>query len=231
MKTAISLWLAFAAAAWAAGLEFTRTLVEIHAPVDAEKVTAEFEFTNRGDKPVAIRKYDAACASCVGLRVKDSKLRYGPGESGVMHADFKIGNYSGTVDNNVVIWLDDDPEAQPSVKLTVRVHIPVLIALEPKTLRWDLGGDASSKTIDIRIHDDKPIHVTTVTSSSPKFTAELKVIEEGRHYELVATPDDVDTPGLGILRIETDSPHAKFSSQQAFAVVSRPTAGDAAAKP
>lgn len=224
VKTVIALWIMSALAAWAAGLDFTRTLVEIHAAADAEKVTAEFEFANRSEKPVVIRKYDAACASCVGLRVKDGKLRYEPGESGLILADFKLGNQAGAVDNSVALWLDDDPEERPSVRLTVRVHIPVLVEVEPKTLRWDLGGEATPKTIAIRIHDEKPVRVKSVTSSSPNFSAELKEIEEGKHYELVVTPGDMSTPGLGIMRIETDSPLEKFRTQQAFVVISKPVA-------
>ena len=220
MKTILPLWLA-TALALSAGLEFPETLDEIHAPADAAKVTAEFTFSNAGDKPVTIRKYDSGC-SCMGLRVKDGKLRYAPGESGLLQADFELGNYSGTVDKTIAIWVDDDSESQPSLKLTVRVHIPVLVAVEPKTLHWDLGGAAAPKTIRITMNDERPTHVTAVSRSSPAFKPELKTIEQGKVYEVVVTPSTIDTPGLGILRIETDSESPKQRLQQAFAVVRKP---------
>lgn len=220
MKTIFPFWLA-TVLALSAGLEFPERLKELHAPVDAAKVTAEFNFSNTGDKPVTIRKYDSGC-SCMGLRVKDGKLRYASGESGLLQADFELGNYTGTVDKVIAIWLDDDPASQPSLKLTVRVHIPVLIALDPKTLQWDLGGDAAPKTIRITMNDERPTHVTAVSSSSPAFQPELKTIEKGKVYEVVVTPASIDTPGLGILRIETDSASPKFRLQQAFAVVRKP---------
>ena len=202
----------------AAGLEFSEPLKEIHAPVDAAKVTAEFTFSNTGDKPVTIRKYDSGC-SCLGLRVKGGKLRYAPGESGLLQADFELGNYIGTVEKAIAVWLDDDAESQPSLRLTVRVHIPVLVALDPKTLHWDLGGKAAPKTIRITMNDERPIHVTAVSSSSPAFKTELKTLEKGKVYEVIVTPAATDTPGLAILRIETDSASPKLRLQQAFAVV------------
>jgi len=214
------LWLALATAA-SAGLEFSETLREIRAPVDVSKVTAEFTFTNGGDKPVSIRKYDSGC-SCIGLRVKDGKLSYAPGESGLLQADFELGNYSGSVDKVIALWLDNDPDSQPSHRLTVRVHIPVIVELEPKTLKWALDGDLAPQTIHIRIHDERAIRVTAVTSSSPAFKPVLKTIEEGKRYELVVTPAKTDTPGLGILRIETDSESPKHRLQQAFAVIRKP---------
>jgi len=229
MKTILWSWLVMVAAA-SAELVFTKTLTEIHAPVDASKVTASFEFTNRGDQPVTIRKYDSGC-SCMGLRVKDGKLRYEPGESGLLLADFEIGNFAGSVDKIVSLWLDDDPSDEPSIKLTVRVHIPVLVALDPKTIEWSLDGDAGAKSIHVTMNDTRPTRITAVTSSSPLFEPQFKTIEEGKRYEIIVKPTGVDRPGLGILRIETDSTSDKQRLQQAFAVIRKPLPVNTAAKP
>jgi len=221
---------AMMAAAQAAGLDFPQTLKEIHAPADAKVVTADFEFTNHTKKPVRVVKYDAAC-SCMALKIKDSKLRYGPGESGVLRADFEMGNFSGTVDKVVALWLDDDPADKPSVTLTVRVHIPVLVSLEPKTLKWDLNGAGDAQTIRITMNHDSPIRVTAVNSSSEAFQHELKTIEEGKRYDLIVKPAELGSPGLAILRIETDCTIAQHRLQQAFAVVRKPMPGETDAKP
>ena len=229
-KLACMTGIALMAVAQGAALDFPKTLKEIHAPADARVVTAEFEFTNRTDKPVQVVKFDAAC-SCMALKIKDSKLRYAPGESGVLRADFEMGNFSGTVDKVVALWLNDDPSDKPSVKLTVRVHIPVLVSLEPKTLKWDLNGEGAPQTIRITMNHKDPIRVMAVTSSSPTFQHELKTIEEGKVYELIVKPAEIDSPGLGILRIETDCSLAQHRLQQAFAVIRKPMPGESAAKP
>lgn len=229
LRPVIALMLATLPSLAAAGLDFPRSLVEIHAPVDAASVTADFEFTNRGEQEVTVVKYDAGC-SCMAVQITGGKLRYAPGESGVIRAVFEIGNFSGSVDKAVALWLNGDPPDKPSQQLTVRVHIPVLVLLEPKTLKWDLGGPAESQTIKIIIQDQKPIHVKKISASSPAFRHELKTIEEGKRYELSVTPTQINTPGLAILRIETDSAVEKHRVQQAFAVVRKPTPGEVSAR-
>jgi hypothetical protein len=204
-----------------AGLDFPATLKEIEAPADAKKVTADFEFTNRTDKTVKVIKYDAGC-SCMAVSVKDGKLHYAPGESGLLRADFEMGNFSGTVDKAVALWLDDDPPEKPSVTLTVRVHIPVLVSLEPKTVKWETNGDPSPQTIRITINHSEPVHVKSVSTTSKAFRSELKTIEEGKLYELIVTPLEISIPGLAIMRIETDCSIERHKTQQAFAVVRKP---------
>lgn len=204
-----------------AGLNFPATLKEVEAPADAKKVTADFEFTNRSDKTVKVAKYDAGC-SCMAVSIRDGKLDYAPGESGLIRADFELGNFSGSVDKAIALWLGEDPADKPSVQLTVRVHIPVLVSLEPKTLKWEAGGDASPETIRITMNHSEPIHVKSITCSSPALKHELKTIEDGKLYELVVKPENIDNPGLAILRIETDCKIERHRVQQAFTVVRKP---------
>ena len=128
-----------------------------------------------------------------------------------------MGNFSGTVDKVVAVWLDDDPPDKPSVALTVRVHIPVLVSLEPKTLKWDLGGKGEPQTIRITMNHDKPDPCDRRDSSSEAFRHELKTIEDGKSYELIVTPTDIGSPGLAVIRIETDCEIEKHRLQQAFA--------------
>ena len=230
MKFVGGIWLALMAWVPAAGLDFPVILKEIHAPADVKTVTAGFEFTNRSDKPVVVAKYDSAC-SCLAVTIQDGKCRYAPGESGVVRAEFRIGNFSGAVDKVVALWLDKDPEDRPSLTLTVRVHVPVLVALEPKTLKWDLNGQGEPQTIHITMHYEKPIRITAVTASTEAFTHELKTLEEGKRYDLIVTPTAIQTPGLGIFRIETDCALERHRIQQVFATVRKNLAAAPAVKP
>jgi hypothetical protein len=221
MQKIVSLWLALACLAHAAGLEFTQASQELNAPADVASVTADFEFTNKSDKPIQIIKSDSGC-SCVAVEISNGKLRYEPGESGLIRAKFDMGNFSGSVDKVIALWLDKDPEDKPSTVLKLRVNIPVLIALEPRTLKWDLGGKADPQTIEIKIIEGQTIKIIDVKSSSTDFTCQLKTLEEGKHYQLVVTPGDVASPGIAVIRIETDCPLPKHKTQQAFAVVRKP---------
>lgn len=230
MKIALGIWLTLAACAQAAGLEFTGMLKELNAAAEATTVTADFNFTNKGDKPVTITKSDPGC-SCLKVQISGGKLKYAPGESGVVRTTFDMGNFSGTVDKMVALWIDNDPPDKPSMTLTVRVHIPVLVGLEPKTVKWEIDGKADPQIIQIRMAEGKPIRVLGVKSSSDSFACELKTLEEGKKYDLVVTPRVINTPGIGVIRIETDCGISKHRIQQAFAIVRKSSPAEAAAKP
>jgi len=230
MKIAFAIWLALLACSHAAGLDFTETRKELHAPPEAKVVTMDFDFTNRTDKPVTIRKYDAAC-SCVSVKIQGGKLRYEPGESGVVRTEFDMGNFVGAVDKSVLMWLDDDTEAKPSTILNVHVVIPNIVSLEPKTLKWEVNGKPNPQTIRINMTHTKPIKIVSISCTSKAYSHDLKTIEEGKSYELVVTPLDVTTPGLAIYRLTTDCQIDKFKVQQAFAQVRKPVPATTASKP
>jgi len=203
-----------------AALEFPEMLKEMHLAADQSSVSMDFTFKNTGDKTVKIKHYDAAC-SCLSAQARDGKLEYAPGEDGVIRTKFEMGNFAGVVDKKVVVWVDDDPDDKPSVVLTVRVHIPELVLVEPKTLKWAVDEKVGPKTIRITMAYDKPIKVLDLNCSSERFRHELKTIREGQEYELTVTPDETRTPGIGVLRIETDCPVPRHRIQQAFMVVRR----------
>lgn len=210
--------LAIAALAHSAPLKFAETLREVHAPADVKSVTTDFTFTNHSNKPVTISRYESAC-SCMKVEISDAKLRYAPGESGTIRAEFDMGNFSGEVDKTIAIWLDGDPKDKPSITLTARVHIPVIVNIEPKTVKWPLNSKASAQTITITMQDNKPVRITKVSSSSENFRHELKTITDGKSYELAITPIDLSSPTLAIFRIETDCTISKHKIQQTFAVI------------
>lgn len=228
MKLATLLWLTLAAITHAAGLEFEKLLQEITAPVDAAQVTTDFKFTNKSGKPVTISQSDPRC-SCLKMQISGGKLRYAPGESGVVRVIFEIGNYSGTVERAAGLWLDNASGSKPTVELTVRLHIPVLVNLEPKAATWETGGKPEPRTIAIRMAEGQSIRVLNIRSDNPDYTAEVRTVEEGKKYELVVTPASTARQGMATIRIETDCPNPRQRVQQAIAMTRVPAA--AAAKP
>ena len=201
------------------GLNFPEILKEVQAPADAKSVTTDFEFSNDGDKPVKIRHYDAAC-SCMSVQAQGGKLDYAPGEKGLIRTVFELGNFSGEVQKMVAIWLEGDRDDQPSIRLTVNVHIPELVKLDPKTLRWTVGAPPAAQSFKIHILDDKPVKILNVTNTNDKFRQELVTVTEGKEYELKVTPVELTAPGIGIVRIETDCEIFRHKIQQGFVVVS-----------
>lgn len=211
-----------------AALTFDQTLKEVRAGIDQRKVACDFEFANQTDKPVEIARYESTC-SCLLAQVQDGKLLYQPGETGVIRAVFDMGNYTGTIDKALRVWLKGDPIATPSIILTTRIHIPVLVEIDPKTARWDTSDQEkpTAKVISITMNGEDPIRVTSVESGNPTFQTDLREIEPGRKYELHVTPTTLTTPALGVIQIRTDAPSPRHATQRAFALVRKPVAGSA----
>jgi len=220
MRIAISCWLALAGFLQAGGLTFEKEVLQIHAAADAGSVVADFNFQNNTDQPVTIAKVDKTC-SCIGVEVSDGKLVYAPGEGGQIRATFDMQNFSGVIDKTVVLWLDKDPVEKPSVTLTVEVHIPVLVALKEKTLKWSVGAKPETQKIDVLVDYTKPIKIVTTSCTSDNFNVKVITLEEGKHYEIAVTPTDTKEPGLAIIRIETDCDVKRHQILQAFAVIRR----------
>lgn len=207
----------------AAELTFETKLKDVHAGHDQREVFCDFEFSNDTQKPLVIARYESTC-SCMNVQVKGGKLRYEPGEKGIIRAIFDMGNFSGEVDKSVRIWLRGDMIDKPSITLTTRVHIPVLVEIEPKTVRWEVDpeGKPTTQVISIKMNHDEPIHVLSAEPGNQKFTAELKTLKEGEAYELHVTPADVSKPALGVIQIRTDAKSSRHASQRAFALVRKP---------
>ncbi len=148
MKFLLTAWLAIATSLAAAPLKFDKTLIEVHAPIDSETVTEDFKFTNTGDTAVVIREADAGC-SCLSVLVSGGKLAYAPGESGTLRANFSLGSFQGEVDKQINIWLEGDPDEKPSNTVTMRVHIPQIIKITPRTIKWKMGSDPVMQIVEI----------------------------------------------------------------------------------
>lgn len=204
-----------------AGLTFETPVIDVNADLDAKTLTRDFKFTNSGDKPVKITQADAGC-SCLSVQVSGGKFTYAPGEGGTIRAVFEIGSFQGTVEKPIHIWLEGDREDAPSANVSLRVHIPVIIKLEPRTLKWELGGSMEPKSMEVEMNYKQPIHITSVSTSNESFSAKLVTVEEGKRYKVEVTPVGGKAAGLSVVRIETDVDVEKHRIQQGFAVVSAP---------
>ncbi len=221
MKSAMIAWLGFAGMLSAGQLTFPEPVKELKPGPGESKVKADFPFTNNTDEVVVVKETLGDC-SCTSIEISGGKTAYKPGESGVIRLNFDMGAAVGKVEKGASIWVEGDPKDAPSQRLTLKVDIPVLVEMEPKTLKWQLGQDMEPKTIKFRMLGDKPIHITSVTPSTENFNQELKTIEDGRSYELVLTPKNINNKALSVFRVETDCEVPNHRTQQVFAVVSAP---------
>lgn len=220
MKTILSI-LALLPVLCHAQLTFDSLQKELHASPDADRISCDFAFENKSGKEVEIVQYESTC-SCMSVQVSNGgKLKYAPGEKGVIRANFDMQNYAGKVDKLVNVWLKGDPQDKPSLNLVLIVHIPVLVEITPKSVEWNASQSMLPKTIKIKMNHNEPIKVTNAAVSNPIFTVALNTITEGKEYDLVVTPVGKadNKAGIGTITIETDCKIAKQRRQMAFAIV------------
>jgi len=199
------------------GFSFASKRTEVTVKPDDKTVIIPFDFVNNTKKTLTISRYDSAC-SCISARVAkpQGKMVYKPGEKGRIEITFELGSFNGQQEKTLLLWTTDDPEDKPSTILTSAITIPVLFEIQPKTLFWDLNGPGKPKKIKITVHNDKPIHITNHFGTNKDYPYELKTIRDGWEYELIVTPTQVTSAGMGMIKITTDSPIPRYQRQQAF---------------
>lgn len=202
----------------AATLNFETKKIETTLEPDAKTKSIAYRFENKTEEAIEIAEIATQC-TCISVKFKDDKKIYKPGEKGEVVADFEVGDLSGTVEKEVVVWLKGDPRDKPSIILTAAFTIPELVAVTPRTLTWEMGGPATPKSYNITVTHAKPVHLTGVTCNDANFGHELKTIRDGWEYELIVRPAQASQTSFGIFNITTDCDVARFARITAFAVV------------
>ena len=203
-------------------LVFEKSEILMKLPPDQDRLSVEFPFTVKGEIPVTIKEYKAAC-SCLSAEISENgKLTWKPGEKGVVRGNFKLGTIKGKIEKKIVLNFDGD--VAPLV-LTTKLNIPHLFAIEPPTLFWDLGGEAKSQKFKVKVNHDAPIRVTDIACTNEQFKYEIKAVKPGWEYEVEVTPVHVRERAFGLLRLRNDCKFKKHASAQAFMVVRVPKAG------
>jgi len=201
---------------------FERSEVVMKLRPDQDRLSVEFPFTVRGEGPVTIKEYKAAC-SCLSAEISENgKLTWKPGEKGVVRGNFKLGTIKGKIEKKIVLNIAG--EAAPLV-LTTKLDIPHLFAIEPPTLFWDLDGEAKVQKFKVKVNHDEAIRITDISGTNEQFKYELKVVKPGWEYEVEVTPMHVKERAFGLLRLRNDCKFKKHASAQAFMVVRVPKVG------
>ena len=142
-------------------LSFKETVVPVKVAPDQDNITASFSFTNTSGTPVTISKIHVSC-DCTTAGAKDNKLTYAPGESGVISAVMKTGNFSGTVDK--LEWARGEAAAPKTIKITISKELPVNLTTV------DLTGDAFDyEPVTVKKGREYKIIVTPKSTAKPAF--------------------------------------------------------------
>lgn len=206
-----------------AELVFEQTEQKITASATDETRDFEFTFTNKGSKAVTINQVQTSCGC---LFAASDKPTYAPGEKGVVSATIKLGTFEGDISKSLFVLSND--KGNERRQLVMKVTIPKVLEITPEITTWALGEEPAAKKVTIKILGSQPFDVLSVVSQRENFTAELKEIEKGRHYEVAITPRLTNAPTLAALKVQTSSESKRHQSKLIFANIVRPRPGAAA---
>jgi hypothetical protein len=209
---------------------FEKKLKEVTTRPDVEVVNVEFDFQNNSDEEISIVNFNAPC-SCMEARLKreDKKnsLVFAPGEKGTIIGVLEFGTFKGTIDKVIEIRTDQDKEKKPSIVLTCRVTIPVLIATDKEQLKWEVGSKLEPKEFKIRVAEESKTPINIVEHKhgfgvSEVFDYKLETIKEGREYKVTVNPLNTTAPSIGVVKFYTDSKIPRYKMVQIFLLVDHP---------
>ena len=155
-----------------------------------------FAFKNSGPKPVTLLDLQTNC-DCLDATA-DGKT-YLPGAVGTIKARFTIGDRVGHYERVITLITDESPVA---VRLMVRIEVPDVATVSPRSVGWKLNETAAEKTVELTPAPGLEIIFTEATATNDAFTARLETIEVGRHYRLHVKPGSTAKPASAPVRVQ-----------------------------
>ena len=141
-----------------------------------------FEFKNTGPKPVTLLDLQTNC-DCLDATV-DGKI-YLSGAAGTIKARFTIGDRAGFYERLITLVTDESPVP---VRLLVRIEVPDIASVSPRSVSWKLNAAAGEKTVELAPTPGLEINFTDAQATNDAFTARLETIEPGKRYRLHLKP-------------------------------------------
>ncbi len=199
-------FMAFATAVWDSQVMETRTVIG--------QKTADVEFRFQvEDRPFEILSISSSCG-CTTAKL--DKMKYYPGEEGVIQVSLDLKNRWGP-QKKFIRLQTNDPNNSP-VQLEFRVDIPFVVRLEPRFVYWDMQTkDFSDQSIKMKFDTDADIRIVSAKSDQEQIEVAVEPSREWDGYELFLKPRDVEDFGdffRAVIEIEVESdapiPQKKF---------------------
>ena len=196
-----------AALDWKSGV-VTVTTVPFQATQDVV-----FEFKNSGSKPVTLLDVQTNC-DCLEAGA-DQKI-YAPGATGLIKARFTIGDRAGLHERIITLLTDESPDP---VRLLVRLEVPDIAAIAPRSVVWQLHDVITEKILELTPTPGLEIAFTEVQATNEAFTASLETVAAGKHYRLHLKPRSTAQPASAAIRISGREKSGHDVIVSAYAIV------------
>ncbi len=178
-----------------AALEWKAVTVSVSTVPFQATQDVVFEFKNIGVTPVRILDVQTNC-DC--LAADPDRKTYAPGARGTIKASFTIGDRAGPYERIITVVTDDSPAP---ARLTVRIEVPEIALLAPRSVAWKVNDPAVEKTVEVTAHAGLEITFAEAVATNGDFTASLETVAAGRHYRLHVTPRGTARPASAAIRV------------------------------
>ena len=154
-----------------------------------------FEFRNNTAQSLTITDLQTNC-DC--LAVQANQKTYAPAASGSIKARFTIGDRAGPYERSITVLTD---ESTTPIRLHVRVVVPEVCTVTPRSVNWPLLGPVQEQVVELRPTFGVEILFAEAQSTNEAFLARLETIEPGRHYRLHLVPRSTAEPASAAIRV------------------------------
>jgi hypothetical protein len=169
-----------------------------------EKVEAVFIIRNEGTETLVIDGVKCSCG-CTAAHLDDPLVE--PGTEVEIKATLSLKNRMGEQTKTCTVTSNDPENPMFTLTLTGTAISPVMY--EPQFVSFGkvLGASVEPQTITLRAHEGE-FQVTGASSTLPQVTPEVREVEAGKVYEVVAALTAPLPQGTqnGMLTIETNHP-------------------------
>ena len=195
VRTLVLLLLLLVGANFARALDWSTTSLDARAEPFQKTVTLVFKFTNTAKTNVQVLDLQTSC-SCLAAR-SDKKI-YFPGEAGQITAEFSAEEPPGVYERSIQAVTD---ASTPEQRLTVRIEIPELALLSPRSLEWKLNTAPVEKSVELRATGTLRIAFTQAIPTNDSFAVQLETVIPEQVYKLVITPRNTAAVANAAIRI------------------------------
>ncbi len=167
-----------------AELTWTDKKLELSSDSTAATVEGHFHYVNAGAQAVDINRVVTTCGSTTA---KLEKRHIEPGQSGEIVVTYTRGSRTGWQKSLVAV----ETGGQPATMLTLLVHIPEVVRLDPEFVTWTAQEPKTPKTIALKLVAPGKITKLEVQSPDPAVSAQVRGAVPGREFDLLVSPQDV----------------------------------------
>lgn len=182
-------------------LEWSKLEERLKPPPGTRTVEADFPFTNTGAQTVTITDVQTSCG-CLSTELEKRTIE--PGESGSIHAVFRMPDHGGKHSKTIRVTTDDSPDSP--VQLAVHAELTPAYTLSPRILRWKSGEGVEPRRVELKLTEGASLSAPRIAAVPRGFTASLDPVEGAAGtLALMVAPESTASKHRASLSVQFDS--------------------------